>query len=312
MAGMKIKAGDTVQVITARTRAGAVRVLEALPGRGPGHRRGPQRREEALAAAARAGLARRADDARRRDRPRGSRSRSRTSCSCAPSCDKPTRVGAGMRSRTAPRSACARSAAARSRTSLMANAEDAAAPEDALRRGDPPAPAGAARDDDAHAGPARQKVTLNMGVGEAKTDRKALEHAAAQLGLIAGQQPVVTRAKKSIAGFKIREGMRDRDEGHAPRRLHVRVPRPADDHRAAADPRLPRDQPELVRRPGQLLPRRPGADHLPGDRLRRYRPGARARRDHHDVRATPTTRHASSCGSSACRSGRAEEWRRNR
>ncbi len=51
------------------------------------------------------------------------------------------------------------------------------------------------------------KVTLNMGVGEAKTDRKALEHAQAQLGLIAGQQPVVTRAKKSIAGFKIREGM---------------------------------------------------------------------------------------------------------
>ena len=46
-----------------------------------------------------------------------------------------------------------------------------------------------------------------MGVGEAKTDRKALEHAQAQLGLIAGQQPVVTRAKKSIAGFKIREGM---------------------------------------------------------------------------------------------------------
>ena len=51
------------------------------------------------------------------------------------------------------------------------------------------------------------KVTLNMGVGEAKTDRKALDHAQTQLGLIAGQQPVVTRAKKSIAGFKIREGM---------------------------------------------------------------------------------------------------------
>jgi large subunit ribosomal protein L5 len=55
--------------------------------------------------------------------------------------------------------------------------------------------------------PRVMKVTLNMGVGEAKTDRKALEHAQAQLALIAGQQPVVTRAKKSIAGFKIREGM---------------------------------------------------------------------------------------------------------
>ena len=51
------------------------------------------------------------------------------------------------------------------------------------------------------------KVTLNMGVSEAKTDRKALEHAQAQLALIAGQQPIVTKAKKSIAGFKIREGM---------------------------------------------------------------------------------------------------------
>jgi large subunit ribosomal protein L5 len=55
--------------------------------------------------------------------------------------------------------------------------------------------------------PRVMKVTLNMGVSEAKTDRKALEHAQAQLALIAGQQPVVTRAKKSIAGFKIREGM---------------------------------------------------------------------------------------------------------
>jgi large subunit ribosomal protein L5 len=51
------------------------------------------------------------------------------------------------------------------------------------------------------------KITLNMGVGEAKQDRKALEHAQGQLALIAGQQPVVTKAKHSIAGFKIREGM---------------------------------------------------------------------------------------------------------
>jgi len=55
--------------------------------------------------------------------------------------------------------------------------------------------------------PRLEKITLNMGVGEAKTDRKALEHAQQQLGLIAGQHPIVTKAKKSIAGFKIREGM---------------------------------------------------------------------------------------------------------
>jgi large subunit ribosomal protein L5 len=51
------------------------------------------------------------------------------------------------------------------------------------------------------------KVTLNMGVGEAKQDSKVLDHAVQQLALIAGQQPVITKARKSIAGFKIREGM---------------------------------------------------------------------------------------------------------
>ena len=51
------------------------------------------------------------------------------------------------------------------------------------------------------------KITLNMGVGEAKTDSKVLDHAVGQLAQIAGQQPVITRARKSIAQFKIREGM---------------------------------------------------------------------------------------------------------
>jgi large subunit ribosomal protein L5 len=55
--------------------------------------------------------------------------------------------------------------------------------------------------------PRLQKVTLNMGVGEAKQNSRALDEAVEQLGLIAGQRPVITRAKKSIAGFKLREGM---------------------------------------------------------------------------------------------------------
>jgi len=50
------------------------------------------------------------------------------------------------------------------------------------------------------------KVTLNMGVGEAVGDKKVLEHALGDLTKIAGQKPVTTVAKKSIAGFKIREG----------------------------------------------------------------------------------------------------------
>ena len=50
------------------------------------------------------------------------------------------------------------------------------------------------------------KITLNMGVGEAVGDKKILENAVGDMTKIAGQKPVVTKAKKSIAGFKIRDG----------------------------------------------------------------------------------------------------------
>ena len=50
------------------------------------------------------------------------------------------------------------------------------------------------------------KITLNMGVGEAVGDKKALEAAVADLTLIAGQKPIINNARKSIAGFKIRQG----------------------------------------------------------------------------------------------------------
>ena len=50
------------------------------------------------------------------------------------------------------------------------------------------------------------KITLNMGVGEAVTDKKIMEHAVGDMTKIAGQKPVVTKSKKSIAGFKIRDG----------------------------------------------------------------------------------------------------------
>jgi large subunit ribosomal protein L5 len=55
--------------------------------------------------------------------------------------------------------------------------------------------------------PKLEKVTLNMGVGEAKQDSKMLEAAQAQLATIAGQQPSIRRARKSVAAFKLREGM---------------------------------------------------------------------------------------------------------
>src|SRR6266545_4430695 len=53
--------------------------------------------------------------------------------------------------------------------------------------------------------PRIQKITLNMGVGETTTDKKILDNAVADLSKIAGQKPVVTKAKKSIAVFKIRK-----------------------------------------------------------------------------------------------------------
>jgi len=55
--------------------------------------------------------------------------------------------------------------------------------------------------------PKIEKITLNMGVGEAKQDSKMLEAAQEQLAIIAGQRPNVRRARKSIAAFKLREGM---------------------------------------------------------------------------------------------------------
>jgi large subunit ribosomal protein L5 len=54
--------------------------------------------------------------------------------------------------------------------------------------------------------PRLDKITINMGVGEAVSDKKVLENAQAELAKIAGQKPMITRARKSIAGFKVREG----------------------------------------------------------------------------------------------------------
>ncbi|KPH59910.1 50S ribosomal protein L5 [Novosphingobium aerophilum] len=55
--------------------------------------------------------------------------------------------------------------------------------------------------------PKIEKITLNMGVGEASQDKKKVQTAAAEMEAIAGQKPVITKARKSIAQFKLREGM---------------------------------------------------------------------------------------------------------
>ncbi|MCG6200233.1 50S ribosomal protein L5 [Psychromonas antarctica] len=54
--------------------------------------------------------------------------------------------------------------------------------------------------------PRIEKITLNMGVGEALADKKVLENAASDMAAISGQKPIITKARRSVAGFKIREG----------------------------------------------------------------------------------------------------------
>ncbi len=85
--------------------------------------------------------------------------------------------------------------------------------------------------------PRLAKVTLNMGVGDAVGDRKTMDAAVTDLALIAGQQPVVTKARKSEAGFKIREGFpvgckvtlrRDRMYEFVERLIGIAIPRMRD------------------------------------------------------------------------------------
>lgn len=85
--------------------------------------------------------------------------------------------------------------------------------------------------------PRVEKITLNVGLGEAIQNVKALDGAAAEVMAITGQKPVVTRAKKAIANFKLREGMpigcmvtlrRDRMYEFLDRLIHVAMPRVRD------------------------------------------------------------------------------------
>jgi len=85
--------------------------------------------------------------------------------------------------------------------------------------------------------PRIEKITLNMGVGEAIADKKVMENAVSDLRLIAGQQPIVTKARKSVAAFKIREGWavgckvtlrRERMYEFLDRLINVAIPRVRD------------------------------------------------------------------------------------
>ena len=128
------------------------------------------------------------------------------------------------------------------------------------------------------------KVTVNMGVGDAKQDSKMLEAATEQLATITGQRPNVRRARKSIAQFKVREGMPvgvavtlrgERSYEFLDRLMSVAIPR-IRDFRGL--------NPRVVRRPRELLDGRARADHLSRGGLRRGGPGPRPGHHDHDHR----------------------------
>jgi large subunit ribosomal protein L5 len=91
--------------------------------------------------------------------------------------------------------------------------------------------------------PKIEKVVINLGVGDAITNPKALEEAVAELTQIAGQKPVITKAKKSIANFKLREGMQigtkvtlrgDRMYDFLDKLFNISLPRVRDFHGVSA------------------------------------------------------------------------------
>ena len=132
--------------------------------------------------------------------------------------------------------------------------------------------------------PRLDKIVINMGVGEATQDKKKVETAAAEMQAIAGQKPVITKAKKSIAQFKLREGMPIGCKVTLRReRMYEFLDRLVTD-RAAARARFPRAQPQFVRRPRQLRDGSQGTDHLPRDQLRPDRQGPGHGRHHHHHR----------------------------
>src|SRR6266849_1875859 len=108
----------------------------------------------------------------------------------------------------------------------------------------------------AHEIPKLVKIVVNVGMGDAPKNPKALEAAVAELAAITGQRPVVTRAKKAIANFNLREGQA----------IGCAVTL-----RGARHARLPGAPDQELRRAGQLHRRAQGADDFPGDRLRQGR-----------------------------------------
>ena len=88
--------------------------------------------------------------------------------------------------------------------------------------------------------PRLEKIVVNVGCSEARENAKVLDAVVSDLTTITGQKAVITKAKKSVANFKLREGHAHRCEGHPARQQDVGVPGPPVQRGPAPRPRLPR------------------------------------------------------------------------
>jgi large subunit ribosomal protein L5 len=118
-----------------------------------------------------------------------------------------------------------------------------------------------------HSVPTIDKIVINMGIGEGVADRKKVDNAAP---ISPDRRTEADRHQGAQVDCDLQAARRsgDRLQGHAAQGADVRIPRSADQHRAAARARLPRPQSEELRRPRQLFARHQGTHHFPGDRLR--------------------------------------------
>ena len=130
--------------------------------------------------------------------------------------------------------------------------------------------------------PRLEKIVVNIGLGEALTNAKAIDAASGDLTMITGQKPIVMKARRSIAQFKIRTGnpiglkvtLRGQRMWDFLERLTLLALPRIRDFRGTPEP--------VVRRPRQLHPRAARADRVPRDRLRQGGPSPRAGGQHRD------------------------------
>ena len=152
--------------------------------------------------------------------------------------------------------------------------------------------------------PRLSKIVVNIGLGEALTNAKALDAAVGDLASITGQKPIVTKAKRSIAQFRLRTGNTigakvtlrgERMWDFLDRLTTLALPR-IRDFRGVPE--------QVVRRPRQLHPRDARAARVPRDRVRQGGPSPRAGDQHRDDGEDRRGEQASCSSSSACPSPR--------